>query len=160
MDNLDASWITNLREMKCKHDDDIKMQMMREYVRIQSHDSLSFNPHKYHFEQLKPLPWSYIFDLIKNSASMKDFFYNITFTVLHEWPQDFKPSRPDPDPGKMYATYNPGKDAISVMVLTGNCIEHRGDEDGFGEEKDEHEALIGLLNRQGKWIDGPAISWV
>lgn len=165
MKDYDASWITNLKDMNPKWGEDdktrwMKNQQMEEYVRTKSNDSLSLDTLKWHFYQLKPLPWRYVFDLIKLSTPLRDSYCNPMFTILHEWPQNFNPLRPNPESGKMFASYNSRKDAISLMVLTGSCIEHRGDEDGFGEEPDEHEALIGLCNRGGKWIEEPKFTWI
>jgi len=60
----------------------------------------------------------------------------------------------------MYALYNSEKKAVMLRVFTGECIENRGDDDGFGVEPDEHEVLEGLRNRDGDWIEELRLLWI
>lgn len=167
MKDFDVSWILNLKEMRPKPGDDSELKWkkkdeMVEYVKNQSHGSLALETSSQRtIFQLKPLPWSYVFDLIKTMAPKNYLDYAPEFVVLVDWPSGFTPARPMPrDLDTMLATYNSEKDAILLRVFTGDYIEHRGDEDGFGEEPDEHEVLEGLRDRDGKWIEELKLTWV
>lgn len=166
MKNHDASWITKLKEMYPNPGDDFKVRMkkddeMVEYVDTQSDGALALERSSHwKIYQLKPLPWSYLFDLLKNMSGRSYLEPSSCFVVMVKWPANFTPIRPEPEPDRMYAKYDREKDAIMLTVMTGECIEHRGDEDGFGEEPDEHRTLVGFRDRDGKWIEEPRLTWI
>lgn len=148
---LNADWALNLPKMRLTWADvdeeaiEKKIALMAEYVKKESDGSFLLDKNSGYIIQKKNLPWSCVFDVIKNAG-------RIRFVVLMSLPPRFRIRTPAPAKGKMYAYYNSAKDAVRLLTYTGKRREDLAGYDGYGRGPDETEVVEGLRDRNGNWI--------
>lgn len=155
---LNAEWALNLNAMKPKWADKedvarVKIAQLADYIKSESDGAFLLDKSSGHIVQKKELPWSYIFDIIRNAP---EFGY----VILMKIPPRFKIKNSEPMRGAMYAYYNSENDAIRIRVYTGERREDLAGYDGFGRGPDELEAIEGHRDRDGNWIEELNLKWI
>jgi len=155
---LNADWSLNLSEMRPTWADkeDVareKIARLVDYVESESDGYFYMDKYSGYIVQKKALPWSYVFDVIKNAPKLG-------FVVYMKLPPRFKVRKPKPVRGTMYAYYDSENDAIKLHTYTGERREEFAGYDGWGREPDELEVIEGLRNRNSNWIDELKLKWI
>lgn len=155
---LNTDWSLKLIEMQptwTDNDDVIrkKTEKLAEYVKTESGNTFCLDKYSGYIVQKKKLPWSRVFDVIKNAPKFG-------FVVPVGVPPHFKIRKPNPARGTMYAFYDAEKDAVLLRLYTGERREELAGYDGWGRESDELEVIEGLRDRNGIWLKELELKWI
>lgn len=155
---LNADWTLKIKEMKPNWSDNEdaarkKIDRLVDYIKSESGGAFYLDKYSGYIIQKKGLPWSYLFDIIKNTPEFR-------FIVAIAVPPRFKVKKPKPVRGTMYAYYNSKNDTIRVRIYTGGRREDLAGYDGFGREPDELEVIEGIRDRNGNWIEELNLKWI
>lgn len=102
--------------------------------------------------QLKPLPWKYIFDILKNTKKCS--------VLLKDYPIPAKYLPAKSEKLKVYASFLADKGAVQIQYYTGRRREDLSGYDGYGREPDELEFVSCLRDRDGNLIEDWHPEWV
>ncbi len=115
-------------------------------------------------EQIKPLPWDYMYNVMK--LSRKEFAIIVPKDL--RWAEirlDYtKPLRCFiyRIPERMLAWYDETNDCIRLKGYTGNWDQEEDTSpgyDGYGRFDSYYETIVGSVDADGNWVEQPAISW-
>lgn len=155
---LNVDWILKLEELKPNWTDfeeatHKKTDRLADYIKSESGGTFYLDKYSGYIVQKKDLPWSYLFDIIKNAPKFG-------FIVAIAVPPRFRINSPKPERGTMYAYYNSENDAIRVRIYTGGRREDLAGYDGYGREPDELEVIEGLRDKEGNWVEELSLKWI